>query len=80
MNIDNRIVLKLPKRDKELLEKAAKLSNLSLPEYIIKVALKQAKIDISKMTIVLNNNDRDNLIEVLNSSDQPNKSLKNLFK
>ena len=80
MNIDNRIVLKLSKRDKELLEKAAKLSNLSLSEYIVKVAIKQAKIDISKMTIVLNNNDRDNLIEALNSSDEPNKSLKNLFK
>lgn len=80
MNIDNRIVLKLSKRDKELLEKAAKLSNLSLSEYIVKVAIKQAKIDISKMTIVLNNNDRDNLLEALNRSDQPNNSLKNLFK
>ena len=79
MNIDNRIVLKLSKRDKELLEKAAKLSNLSLSEYIVKVAIKQAKIDISKMTIVLNNNDRDNLIEALNRSDEPNKSLKDLF-
>ncbi len=79
MNIDNRIVLKLPKRDKELLEKAAKLSNLSLSEYIVKVAIKQAKMDISKMTIVLNNNDRDNLIEALNRSDEPNKSLKDLF-
>ena len=78
---EKRIEFRVPEEAKKTLEEAAKLSNVSLSAYILNICLKQAKIDLQEHeTIVLNDIERDNLMAALQTADEPNKALKDLFK
>lgn len=77
----NRIDLRICDEDKELLDRAAKATSLSLSSYVLSVVLKQAKLDvIQNETLVLANQDRDLVLAALSSPAEPNEALKALFK
>ena len=65
MSKQTRIVFYATDEAKKTIEEAAKLSNKSLSNYV--------------SDIVLNNTDRDKLMDVLNNPPEPNEELKNLF-
>ena len=78
---EKRIEFRVPEEAKKTLEDAARLANISLSSYILTVALKQAKFDLEQNeTIILNNDDRDRLMEILANPPKPNKALRDLFK
>ena len=64
---------------KKIIEEAATLSNVSISSYILNAVLKQARLDLAQNeTIVLNNQERDALINALSKPAEPNEALKNL--
>lgn len=78
---EKRIEFRVPDEAKKTIEDAARLSNVSLSSYILSVTLKQARIDLAQNeTIVLNNQERDALMDALAKPMKPNKPLKDLFK
>ena len=78
---EKRIEFRVPDEAKRIIEDAARLSNVSLSSYILSVTLKQARIDLSQNeTIILNNQERDALMNALSKPTQPNEDLKELFK
>ena len=72
-----RICIRLASEDKELIERAAKVSGKSINGYIVDTIMNQALMD-SK--IVLNNNSRDLLLSALTNPPEPNERLKELFR
>lgn len=78
---NNRINIRVSNDDKEMLELAARYSKQSLSSYIVDIVLKQAELDIKKNeTIVLNNTQRDLILDLLDNPPLPNDALKALFK
>ena len=78
---EKRIEFRVPDEAKKTIEDAAKLSNISLSSYILTVVLKQAKLDLAQNElIVLNNQDRDSLMNALANPSEPTEALKALFK
>ena len=62
------------------IEDAARLANVSISSYILSVTLKQARLDLSQNeTIVLNNQEREALMNALSEPAKPNEALKSLF-
>ncbi|MBR4461647.1 MAG: DUF1778 domain-containing protein [Erysipelotrichaceae bacterium] len=77
---NNRIDLRVDDKNKELLEQAAQLKNLSLTAYITSVCLSQARQDIRENeTLFLSESDRDLIYRLLENSPEPNEELKGLF-
>ena len=78
---NNRIDLRVDDLNKETLERAAQIKNLSLTAYITSVSLNQAKLDIQENeTLFLSNKDRDLVYQLLENTPEPNEALKELFK
>ena len=78
---EKRIEFRVPDEAKKIIEDAARLSNVSISSYILSVTLKQAKLDLAQNeTIVLNNLERDALMNALSKPAKPNEALKDLFK
>jgi len=78
---EKRIEFRLSSKAKEIIEDAAKLSNISVSSYILSVVLKQARLDLEQYEVIkLNNNERDFLIDSLNNPPKPNDTLKELLK
>lgn len=76
----SRLDLRINENDKEILEKAATASGLSLSSYIMLVVLKQARLDVvENETILLANDDRDQLLKILANPPEPNNALKALI-
>ena len=77
---NNRIDLRVDDKNKQLLEQAAQLKNLSLTAYITSVCLSQARRDIHENeTLILLESDRDLIYQLLENSPEPNEALKGLF-
>ena len=77
----NRIDLRVDDINKETLERAAQIKNLSLTSYITSVCLNQAKLDIQENeTLFLSGKDRDLIYQLLENAPEPNEALKGLFK
>lgn len=75
---EKRIELLVTGEAKMIIEEAATLSNASISSYILSVTLKQARLDLAQNeTIVLNNQERDALINALSKPAEPNEALKN---
>ena len=77
---EKRIELRVSQEAKTTIEEAAKLANVSVSSYILSTVLKQAKVDLSKSYIVLNDDDRDALLKALQNPEKPNQTLINLLK
>ena len=78
---NNRIDIRLSDEDKRLIEKAASCSRQSISSYIISVIIKQAELDLKEYeTLVLSNQDRDFILNLLDNPGEPNEALKSLFK
>lgn len=78
---NNRIDIRLNDSDKQLIEKAASFNRQSISSYIVSVVIKQAQIDIvENETILLSNEDRDFVLNLLDNPGEPNEALKSLFK
>lgn len=78
---EKRIEFRVPDEAKKMIEEAARLANVSVSSYILSVTLKQARLDLSQNeTIVLNNQERDALMNALSEPAKPNEALKDLFK
>ena len=78
---NNRIDIRLSDADKEMIEKAASFSRQSVSSYIISVVIKQAQQDlIDNETLILSNQDRDFVLNLLDNPSEPNEHLKSLFK
>lgn len=76
----NRINLRIDDNNKEVLERAALLKNLSLSSYITTVCLNQARLDIQENeTVVVSKKDRDLIYELLEAAPEPNDALRGLF-
>ena len=79
-NKDNFVELVIADDDMKTIENAAKLSNVSISSYIQGVVLKQARLDLSQNeTIVLNDQERDALMNALAKPIEPNDALKRLL-
>ncbi len=77
---DVRIDLRTNFKQKSLLEKAAELKHISLSSYILSTSLKQAQLDLAENeTLVLSNQDRDLIMNLLDNPPEPNQALKGLF-
>lgn len=78
---NNRIDIRLNDSDKQLIEKAASFNRQSISSYIVSVVVKQAQLDIvENETILLSNEDRDFVLNLLDNPGEPNEALKSLFK
>ena len=78
---NSRIDLRLDANDKDTLEYAASLNRLSLSSYILSKAIEAAKLDIEKEeTLKLTNNQRDKILLLLDSPNEPTEALMRLFK
>ena len=77
---EKRIEHRVSQEAKTTIEEAAKLANVSVSSYILSTVLKQAKVDLSKSYIVLNDDDRDALLKALQNPEKPNQTLINLLK
>lgn len=78
---EKRIEFRIPSDDKNRIEEAARLANLSLSSYILSVVIKQANLDLEQNDkIILSNKERDLLMNALNNPPKANESLKELFK
>lgn len=78
---NNRIDLRIDDINKEILERAAHIRNLSLTAYITSVCLNQAKLDIQENeSLYLSGKDRDLVYQLLENTPEPNEALKELFK
>lgn len=78
---NNRIHFRVSDEDKELIELAAQYNKQSLSAYIFDIVMKQAELDVKKNeSIMLNNKQRDLLLELLENPPKANDSLKELFK
>ena len=77
---NNRIDLRVDDANKETLERAARIRNLSLTAYITSVCLNQARLDIQENeTLLLSGSDRDLVYRLLEKAPEPNEALKGLF-
>ncbi len=77
---DVRIDLRTNFNQKSLLERAAELKHISLSSYILSTSLKQAQLDLAENEIlVLSNQDRDLIMNLLDNPPEPNQALKGLF-
>lgn len=77
----SRIDIRLSESDKSLIEKAAKLNRQSISSYIVSTIIKQARLDlVDNERILLSNEDRDILLNLLEKSNEPNEHLKKLLK
>ena len=66
--------------EKELIELAAKCNKQSMLSYVFSVVMKQAMLDVEKNeSIVLNNKQRDLVLELLDNPPKANNSLKELI-
>ena len=75
-----RIDIRVTKMDKDLIEKAAASSHLSLSSYVISVVLKQARLDIiENETIKLNEEESIRFMQIMNNPPEPNEKLKDLL-
>ena len=78
---NNRIHFRVSDEDKELIELAAQYNKQSLSAYIFDIVMKQAELDVKKNeSIMLNNKQRDLLLELLENPPKANDYLKKLFK
>ena len=78
---DVRIDLRTNFSQKSLLERAAELKHTSLSSYILSTSLKQAHLDLAENeTLILSNQDRDLVMDLLDNPPEPNEALKGLFK
>ncbi len=78
---DVRIDLRANSNQKSLLEKAAELKHISLSSYILASSLNQANLDLAENeNLVLSNQDRDFIMNLLDNPPEPNEALKGLFK
>ena len=77
---NNRIDIRVDDDNKETLERAAQIKNLSLSAYITSVCLNQAKIDIQENeTLVLSVADRDFVYQLMENTPEPNEALRELL-
>ena len=78
---NNRIDIRVDDANKDTLERAAQIKNLSLTAYITSVCLNQARLDIQENeTLYLSGKDRDLVYRLLENAPEPNEALKGLFK
>jgi len=78
---NERIDIRVSKEDKEIIEKAASLSSLSLSSYVISTVLKQARYDITgNKEIILSKKEGQKFIEIMDESPEANTRLKELLK
>ena len=78
---NNRIDIRVDDINKETLERAAQIKNLSLTAYITSVCPNQAKLDIQENeTLFLSGKDRELVYQLLENTPEPNDALKGLFR
>ena len=72
----DRIDLRITRKQKELLARAAALSGVSMSSFLVNNALDQAKrIVVKSETITLSDRDRDLFYSILKNPPKPNKNL-----
>ena len=77
---NSRIDIRLDPKDKETLEYAASLKRISLSSYILSAAIEVARMDIEKEeAIILSNQQRDELLKLLDNPPEPTEALRRLF-
>jgi uncharacterized protein (DUF1778 family) len=76
-----RIDLRITRKQKELLARAAALSGVSMSSFLVNNALDQAKRIVSESeAIVLSDRDRDLFYSLLKNPPKPNKNLVKLMR
>lgn len=77
----SRIDLRISDDDKNLLEQAADIKNISLSNYILSIVLKQAELDIKENEkIHLSEAGFKNLIDMMDNPPDPTPALKRILK
>ncbi len=77
----DRIDLRITRKQKELLARAAALSGVSMSSFLVNNALDQAKrIVVKSETITLSDRDRDLFYSILKNPPKPNKNLVKLMR
>ena len=77
---NKKITIYLSDDEKLIIESASKLANPSISSYIRGIVLNQTRIDLTQDdTIILNNQDRDDLMRVLSKPIKPNVELRKLI-
>ena len=77
---NSRIDIRLDPKDKETLEYAASLKRISLSSYILSAAIEAAKKDIEKEgAVILSNQQRDELLKLLDNPPELTEALRKLF-
>jgi uncharacterized protein (DUF1778 family) len=77
----DRIDLRITRKQKELLARAAALSGVSMSSFLVNNAINQAKRIVAEgETIVLSDRDRDLFYSILKNPPKPNKNLVELMK
>ncbi len=72
-----RIELRVSKRQKALIEEAAGLTGMSLSSYMLEKALKSARQEIQDAEVIrLSDRDRELFLKVLDAAGKPNARLK----
>ena len=78
---NNRIDIRVSDADKHLLELAAEYNKQKLSAYIVDIVIRQAELDVKKNEkIILDNQQRDRVLELLANPPKANDALKELFK
>ena len=78
---NNRIDIRVSDADNHLLELAAQYNKQNLSAYIFDIAIRQAELDVKKNEkIILDNQQRDRVLELLANPPKANDALKELFK
>ncbi len=77
----DRIDLRIPRKQKDLLARAAALSGVSMSSFLVNNALDQAKRIVAEgETIVFSDRDRDLFYSILKNHPPPNKNLVKLMR
>ena len=77
---NSRIDIRLDPKDKETLEYAASLKRISLSSYILSAAIEMARKDIEKEgAVILSNQQRDELLKLLDNPPELTEALRKLF-
>ena len=78
---EDRIELRVNRRQKALIEEAASLNGMSLSSYMLEKALKSARNEIQEAEIIrLSDRDRDAFLKALDGANRPNSTLKRAAK
>ena len=78
---DTRLDVRIPRRIKETIERAASLTGNTLSSYAINTLQASAEKDIQEYeTVLLNERERDRFLDILANPPKPNEALRSLMK